>query len=334
VDYALPIPGPQQKTQIAMASRNRIRFLVRMIVYIAVVLALYLNRGGFPWRRLTEPFQGAPEKETTLVIAGRDLAPALIDRLITHYRQDYPDLRVTATGSGTNQALEDLLNGRAGAAFMYRRPDPGEEDLFRTIDGDTAIVAKVAVGGVILVAGESAEVGPVTPGEVRAMFTGDTTSFCERFYVPEPNEGLWDAFREEIDLPDPPVAGPLIVFLADAGAVLDAVGRDKQSWGMVSSLNSNLDPAAAAPADVRFVAVKAGPDSLPALPTYENVARGVYPLHHWLYVVCRENGSREGGRFLTHLASARGLRQVERAGVIPASAVLREIHLTTTPVEN
>jgi hypothetical protein len=62
------------------------------------------------------------------------------------------------------------------------------------------------------------------------------------------------------------------------------------------------------------------------------VATGTYPLHHRLYLACRENGSREGGKFLTYLASARGLRQVERAGVVPARQNAREIILTTSPV--
>jgi hypothetical protein len=71
---------------------------------------------------------------------------------------------------------------------------------------------------------------------------------------------------------------------------------------------------------------------LPALPTYENVATGVYPLYHSLFIACRENGDREGGMFVTHLSSARGLRQVERAGVVPARQVLREIYLNTNPI--
>ena len=84
-----------------------------MIVYIAVIVVLYLNRGGVSWKRLTEPFRGNGSTDTTLVIAGRDLAPALVDRLITHYRQEYPDLAISVNGGGTNQALEDLLNDKA-----------------------------------------------------------------------------------------------------------------------------------------------------------------------------------------------------------------------------
>lgn len=315
-----------------MASRRRIRFLVRMIVYITVVVLLYLNRGGISWRHLGERFRGSRETDTTLVIAGRDLAPALVDRMIAHYRQEYPDLPITVTGGGTNLALEDLLNGKASAAFTFRRPTSYEEELFRTVDGDTAIVVSVAVGGVILAAGAAADAGPITLDDVRNLLNGEAAGHCERVYVPEPNTGLWDTVRSSLGLDEQAPAPPLIVFLADAQAVLDAVKQDDRAWGIVSSLNAPLDPDAGPWPGIRLVAMRAGSENQPALPTYENVASGAYPLHHFLFVVCRENGSLEGGKFLTHLASARGLRQVERAGVIPASLVFREIHLTTTPV--
>ncbi len=142
------------------------------------------------------------------------------------------------------------------------------------------------------------------------------------------------AIRTNLDLSIPPPEQPLIVYLADARAVLDAVSQDGQAWGMVSSLNAPLDTDAAPPPGLRIVPVKAEQDSLPALPTYENLATGAYPLFHNLFIVCRNNGDREGGKFLTHLASARGLRQVERSGVVPARQVLREIYLTTQPVGN
>ncbi|TFG41858.1 MAG: hypothetical protein E4H48_05455 [Syntrophobacterales bacterium] len=324
--------GWRNRKGIAMASRRRIWFLGRMIVYTAIVVLLYLNRGGVSWRRLADPLRGPEGTDATLTIAGRDLAPLLVDRLVVFYRQEYPDLAISVTGGGTNQALEDLINGRASAAFLYRRPSLAEEELFRTIDGDTAIVVPVAVGGVILVAGDAAAAEPLTLDEVRRLLAGDDTGRCERIYVPDPNEGLWDAVRTSLGLSDPPATRPLTLFLADAQAVLDAVSRDGRAWGIISSLNAPLDPGADPPPGLRIVSLRAGPEDSPALPTYENVATGAYPLHHRLYLACRENGSREGGKFLTHLASARGLRQVERAGVIPDRQVLREIYLTTTPL--
>lgn len=313
-----------------MASRRRIWFLARVTVYITVIAILYVNRGGNPWRRLTDSLRSRPQGDPTLTIAGRDLAPVLIDRLIAFYRQEYPDLTISVTGGGTNQALEDLLNDRASAAFLYRPPSAQEMELFRSLDGDTAIVVPVAVGAVILAAGSETDAGPLTIDELKSLLTEQAPARCERIYVPDPNEGLWDTLRASLGLDGAPP--PSVVFLADATAVLDAVGQDPRAWGLVSSLNAPIDSDVQPPAGVRIVSLVDRTGNEPALPTYENVANGAYPLHHRLYLACRENGDREGGKFLTHLASARGLRQVERSGVIPDRQVLREIHLTTTPL--
>jgi hypothetical protein len=58
---------------------------------------------------------------------------------------------------------------------------------------------------------------------------------------------------------------------------------------------------------------------------------GDYPLHHKLYVACRATGGIEGTKFVTHLASDRGQRQVRRAGAVPARNVAREIVITRDP---
>ena len=81
-----------------------------------------------------------------------------------------------------------------------------------------------------------------------------------------------------------------------------------------------------------IVPVADRPGSLGTEPTYETVAGGDYPLFVSLFVACRTNGGIQGGKFLTHLASGRGQRQIERAGCIPARQVLREIFLTTKAV--
>jgi ABC-type phosphate transport system substrate-binding protein len=314
-----------------MISRNRIRFLIRMVVYITVVVLLYQNRGGFHWQQMLDTVRGSKKNDTSLTLAGGDLAPDLIDRLVVHYRQDYPDLEISVSAGGTNKALEDLLNGRAGAAFTFRRPSPDEENLFRSIDGDTSIVVPVALAGIALIAGKAAGKDPITLDGIRRLLDGDAAGRCDRLYAPDPNEGLLDAVRASLDLSGPSPAAPLIIYLADAPSVLEAVRRDDRAWGIVSSLNVplNLDTIVEG---VHLVPLNAGPNNESVLPTYENVATGDYPLNHYLFLVCRENGNRQGGKFLTHLATPRGLRQVERAGIVPAKLVLREINLTTTPV--
>ena len=114
----------------------------------------------------------------------------------------------------------------------------------------------------------------------------------------------------------------------DRNVVAAGRGRHGGAWGLVSTFDAGLDAAAG----TRFVGVVAEAGQVAVAPGAASLATGVYPLHHYLHVACRGAGGLEGGKFVTHLASARGLRQVERAGVVPARLVARTIQLTRDPV--
>lgn len=319
-----------------MASRRRFWLLVRIAVYLTVIVGLILFRGGVPWKRFKAALQGAGQQHPTLAVAGRDLAPPLLERLATEYRRDYPALTMTLLPGGTNQALEMLLAHEADAAFLLRPPTAEEQALFRAADGDTAVVVAVGVGGLVLLAGSQAPTGPVTVADLRVLLgrgepaVGAAPS-CDRIYACDPNEGSWDAFLGALGLA-PAQVEIQVVYLATPAAVLEAVAADPHAWGVVSTLDGGLDPEIGPPAGTKFVGVAAANDQGTVSPTAANIASGDYPLYHFLYVACRGAGSLEGGKFVTHLASARGSRQVERAGVIPARLVARTIQLSRDPV--
>ena len=120
--------------------------------------------------------------------------------------------------------------------------------------------------------------------------------------------------------------------------VVRAVTNDPRALGLVISFDLPAGPAHtfASPIDSvpgpRLVPIS-GPDGGPPVaPTYENVASGDYPLFVSLMVACRTNGGIEGAKFVTHLASGPGQRQIERVGCIPAWRVLREVILKTEPL--
>jgi ABC-type phosphate transport system substrate-binding protein len=338
-----------------MTSRRKLWFLIRIAVYLAVIVGLILARGGVPWRQFKTALKGAGDKHPTLTLVGRDLAPPLVERLATEYQRDYPALTVDLLPGGTNQALDALLAREADVAFLLRPPTAAEQELFRQADGDTAVVVAIGVGGLVLLAGTEASVGPLTvdalraalaaPGEASVEPERGLAPYCSRLYACDPNEGSWDALGEVLGLAgaDDAAGAPAqggataqissqVVFLANPAAVIAAVAADPTSWGLVSTLDAGVDPTAGPPAGTRFVGVVASSDQTSVAPTGANVATGGYPLHHFLYAACRGSGSLEGGKFVTHLASARGLRQVERAGVIPAKLVARTIQLSHDPV--
>lgn len=336
-----------------MNPRRRLWLLIRVAIYLSVIVGLLLYRGGVPWKSFVAALKGAGKANPTLTIAGRDLAPPLLERLAVEYQHDYPRLSVSLLPGGTNHALEALLAGQADVAFSYRSLTAREQALFREADGDTAIVVAVGVGGLVLLepAGAGAAATILTVAELRdalAAVPADPAlaPYCGRLYVCDPNEGSWDALFAALGLAVPggdgaaAAGGPAlprlgqVTFLADPASVIAAVAADPGAWGLVSTLGAGLDVATGAPAGTRFVGVVAETGQEAVAPGAASIATGVYPLHHFLYVACRGAGNLEGGKFVTHLASARGLRQVERAGVIPARLVARTIQLSRDPVGN
>ncbi len=321
-----------------MPSRRRTWFLIRITIYLVVLAILLIYRGGVPWKRLVAHLKTPTQPAaSTLVVSGSDLAPGLINQLLADYGQDYPDLTIEIKGGSTNQALEDLINSQADVAFLYRLPSPLEQTLFQQVTGDTAIVTPIAIGAILVAATAGDGTRSLTPAQLDTALAGRLPGL-RRIFMSDPNEGLWDVLRENLNLTeDLPPAGSPVVFLPDSVEVLAAVATaaaadERGVWGLVSSLVLPQGAETAPPQGVRFLPSRVSTDSLPAEPTYENVATGRYPLHHVLWVACRSTGDPEGGRFVTHMAAGRGLRQVERAGVVPARAMLREIYLSRKPL--
>lgn len=261
-------------------------------------------------------------------MSGGDLAPDLIGRLVSWYRQDYPELELRLLGGGTRQALEDLINRRADVAFLSRPVTADEQRLFLSVTGDSALCFPVALGGLtLLTTGDGPESLHVS--DLRNLLSGGPGP-RPRLYAPDPNSGLWAALALRLDLPEP--AGPIdrVTFLEDERAVMAAVRADRGTVGLVSSLDLEEDSTGTGTRLVRIAPDSAGATA--AEPTYEKIAAGRYPLFHYLYVACRPGGGIEGDKFVTHLTSARGQRQVERSGYLPSRQVPREIILLTDPV--
>jgi ABC-type phosphate transport system substrate-binding protein len=299
-----------------------------VVFYAVVVVALFAYRNHFDWSRLTDAWRNRDQGPATLVVAGGDLAPRATVAVMSHFRRDYPALDLQTTGGGTNHALEDLLNQRADVAFLSRPPTPAEQGLFRTADGDTAIVMPVGIGGLLLLAGAEVltdEPPTLTSLQLGGLLGGETQGLCERLYAADPNLGIWAAAADLLGRDPAPADTTTVVYLADDDAVTLAVANDPRALGLIVS----YDLPVTAPRLIRGARLVSLADSTTAVaPTYENVATGAYPLFVPLLVACRGNGGIQGSKFVTYLASGPGQRRIERAGCVPAWQVQREVILT------
>jgi hypothetical protein len=204
----------------------------------------------------------------------------------------------------------------------------------------------VGIGAILVLAGSDTFLqepptgnGPaLTAVQLSGLMAGDMQGLGDRFYAADPNLGHWAAAANLVGRGADPVDDPAVIYLADDRQVAGAVANDPRALGMIASFDLPASATRTLPAGEdslagpRIVRLIGPAGDQPADPTYENVATGAYPLYVPLFVACRTNGGIQGGKFFTHLVSARGLRQIERAGCIPAKQVLREIYLTTEPV--
>lgn len=310
--------------------RNPVRLQIRVIIYILIIAALFLIRGRPDVRDLLRQATGGAAADTVLIVSGADQAPALMDRLLADYRRDYPRLRIVVRGGGSAQALEDLINGRAGAAVMSRPPLAGEQKLFAAARGDTVVWHPIALGAIVVVGAAGVPDTSVELETLRRLAGGGSGGDAPRLYAPDPNHGLWDALRQRLELPPDPgeQAPPGVVFLADEQAVAEAVRAEPGAIGVVSSFALGADPGAAG---LRALAVAAAGGGAPARPLSEEIASGAYPLWHYLHIGCRGRGGIQASKFVTHLTSPRGQRQIERTEFLPARVLPREILLDRRP---
>jgi ABC-type phosphate transport system substrate-binding protein len=300
-----------------------------MCLYIVVVAGLFFLRGRFDMKALVKPIRDQAAPDTTLVVAGTDVAPKLIEYLISRYGQDYPQLKISLRGGGTTAALQELVNGRADAVFLGRPPTPDEQRIFVETTEDTAAWFPIALGEILVIAG-LAPAESVSVAELRALATGTPIAAAKRLYVPDPNLGLWDAFRAKVQLaPGTGATPPGIVFLLDDRAVAEAVRADAESFGLASAF---VLAAEELPADVRILAVREAAGKAAVRPEAATTASGEYPLWTYLYLCCRAEGDLQGSKFVTHVTSARGQRQIEWTDYLPAQLVPREVYIDRRPI--
>jgi len=300
---------------------------VRLAVYLLVVAAFLIVRSGKDWRLPFGTKTGSSSLGTgALPISGLDIAPNLIRELAADYGMEYPEQHIDLQNGGTNQALEALINHKSDVAFLLRPPSPSEQALFRKADGDTVLWYPVALGALVLA---RAKPGPaVTVDELRGFVMGESKAGFEHIYAPDPNLGVWDAFLDLLRIPrgqEPET--DRIVFVKDETEMLNAVKNDSLGIGLGSTFTMPGDLAASG---LQSVPIRSEHGEI--LPTRNATLSGDYPLYHYLYAACRENGSAQGAMFLTYLTSNRGQRHVEKAGFLPTREIQRQVVVTRTPI--
>ncbi len=308
----------------------RLTVIVRLFIYAAAAIVFFVLRSGVDSKLFSRPPTATVARDTMLVLSGADVAPLLIDTITRRYNQDYPQMRIDVRPGSTAQALQDLADVRADAAFLARPPSAVEQGLFTRATGDTALWFPVSLGAVLVVASPARGDTVIAFESLRQHARGKAAP-GRRLYVPDPNSGLWTTLLLRLGLPDTGIDPPAgTIFLKDEDAVIAAVLADAGSIGVVNSFALRRTLSARG---VQALAIRAGPGSAPVAADNVTLSTGDYPLWCYVYVACRARGGLPGSKFVTYLTDTRGQRQIGNTAYLPARLILREIYLNRTPAE-
>ena len=298
----------------------------RYWLYALVVLVLLFFRAIPGLRSWLPDFRLAPAPvKNELVIAGTDTAPELIPRVVTYYQRQYPKLALETRPGGTVAGLEDLLNHRADVAFLSRPPSAMEDSVAHAA-GESLLVLPVALAGMLVLAAATSGPESLSVSVLRAALAGASPGGPVRIYVPDPSLGLWGAVARQLDLPEE--GTPNLIWLRDDREVAQAVVMDPGAIGLASSFK--VDPAREP--GCRAVRITADPGSRAADPGQAEIARGEYPLHHYLYAAYRARPGVQAAAFVTFVHGEQGQSLIRSGGFLPAREIAREIQLARGPV--
>ncbi len=305
------------------------RFRVRFVFYIAILVALLVFRIGPMLRARFAAFHPAETRPAkTVILAGLALAPALIPRLASTYREMYPALDIRIHEGGCKYALQEIANNQADVAFLDRRPTAEEQKLIHAV-ADSAESWPIALGGIAVLSGAQAGFDSISVKDLRAWILGGSTAAPRprRIYCPDPNSGLWESIALCLKLPAG--ATSALTWMPTEAEIAHRVATEAGSLGFSStfSLPPDLDRIGA-----RIVPVRGDTASCAAMPIAVAVANGDYPLYHYLFLSYLPSISPAASGFVTFLYSPSGQRLVEREGFLPARETARVIQLIQKPV--
>jgi ABC-type phosphate transport system substrate-binding protein len=294
--------------------------VLRLSIYVLLAIFFIALRPRIDWKQLANRTVTAPP-DTTLVLAGSDVAPLLSAEVVRRYRDDYPDLKIDLRGGTTAQALKDLADRRTGVAFLARPPSPGDQDIFTAVTGDTAVWYPIALGAILVVSCPARADTTIDLETIRQYARG-TAGPARRFYAPDPNSGLCEAFLARV-LPADSLRGA--IYLVDDSAVIAAVLADEEAIGIISAfaLRQTLSSQGAV-----ALAVRAAPGAPAVTADNLTLSNGEYPLWSYLYVACRKRGDMQAAKFVTYVTGPRGQRQIEQTPYLPATLAPRAVVLS------
>ncbi len=287
------------------------------------------------------PYQHTGAMQGALTVAGSDTMKPLTESWAADLRQLYPGIAIKVDGTGSENGLSRLLEGKAQIAAMSRRMTAQEIVDFKREFGYEPTEVSVAIDALAVFVHKDNPIEGLTIPELDAVFSkerrrglkymlqtwgdlmldGDWTDAPIHLYGRSTTSGTTTFFREHVL--DGAAIKPAMTVCAGSASVVVELMKDRFGIGF-SSIGYRTS-------GVRPVPIAAVPGSRFVEPSLETAMNGSYPLRRPLYLYINKPPKAAAppvmAEYVKFALSAQGQQTVMTQGYYPLS--LQELQRLT-----
>jgi phosphate transport system substrate-binding protein len=274
--------------------KNKKLFTIGLIVSVLIISAAFIM-------------------QTKITIKGSDTMVILAQRWAEIYMKQHPEISIQVTGGGSGVGLAALINGTTDIANSSRPIKQTEIEKLKSRYNTLGVEIPCAKDGITIYLNESNKVEELTLQQLSDIYTAKIKNWKElggddseiTLYGRENSSGTYVYFKEEVVKDDYAASCQT---LPGTAAVVNAVKKDKYGIGY---------GGAAYATGVKHCKVKKDSNSLPYLPTEENIANNKYPITRYLYMYLRNRPTGELKKYIDWILSPEGQKIVTEVGYFP-----------------
>jgi phosphate transport system substrate-binding protein len=274
--------------------KNKKLFTIGLIVSVLIISAAFMM-------------------QTKITIKGSDTLVILAQRWAETYMKQHPEVSIQVTGGGSGVGIAALINGTTDIANSSRPIKQSEIEKLKSRYNTLGVEIPCAKDGITIYLNESNKVEELTLQQLSDIYTakiknwkilgGDDAEIT--LYGRENSSGTYVYFKEEVVKDDYAASCQT---LPGTAAVVNAVKKDKYGIGY---------GGAAYAQGVKHCKVKKDSNSMPYLPTEEDIANNKYPITRYLYMYLRNRPTGELKKYIDWILSPEGQKIVTEVGYFP-----------------
>jgi phosphate transport system substrate-binding protein len=260
----------------------------------------------------------ADSAKNSIEIKGSDTMVHLVTNWAENYMKAHPGSEVSVTGGGSGTGIAAMINGTTDLCMASRQMKPKEIELAGK-QGAAPVRTVVARDGIALVVNPKNPISELTTDQLRQIFNGSLKSWKEvggpdqpiQVLSRESSSGTYAFFNEHVMKKDDYSTAARL--MPSTAAIIESCSQDQWSIGYVGLGYTKG-------ADVKILAVKAGPDAPAVVPSLKTVADESYVIARPLQIYTRGAPAGLGKSFVDYCLSPEGQKVVVDTGYIPLQA--------------